>query len=902
MNELNNSGVIPVAKRDLTHIQAVDSTMKSAKSVGSSKNSRVNAMAAANVGFEALRAAEQLQGVADAVSNGSATGGAVGVSITYGQQKTEQTQHSEGNTAEKSQVNAGGNVTITAQGKGEQSHLTIEGADVSGQGGTHLKADGDVNILAADENHLERSKNKSSGFNVGVAIQIGGGLSAGITAGGNVAKGYGNGESQAWVASQVGSENSKTTIESGKDTNVIGSQVKGKRVEVSAENLNIESLQDTARYEGKQESVSGQVTVGYGASAGGSYSKSKVNSNYASVKTQAGIYAGDEGYDIHIKEHTELTGGLVTSTDKAETEGKNRFSTGTLNATDIENHADYKGSGISVSGSVAMNFDTPLGNRENGIAQSNKQAVNEKGEKIYLDSQGNETTEAKTGGQANQAKLATGLASLTGGVNIGYGSDGDSQRSRTKSGINTANIDIRDSQAQQTKTGKTVEEIRAQVKTEIHTDNAESHSGKLENRFDKAAVQNELDYQVKVLQEFDKNRKEVTDYFYKKAEENRAEAVEIRKTTEINGKTGYNTEVSLELERKADIYDSIALGTDLVLGATYGWGNSNLLNYAGIGAVTTPVVNVATAPEQIWVTTCQQDSLYCADNNMDGSKRPTESGKVQIGDKRQIFDITEIKPSETSGVITLSNNGILNPLDDALKNAIKQNKWETNKEGIVVVYNRPTGNYVSELLYAAYDKTNDLLGGRLPLTTAEKANLKLYGYAKQNNYALDISSHSRGGLTASVALQEANRIGLNNIPIRESRFFGTATNVKDYAGYLKENNPNAVVKSAVHYTDFVGRSPLVAFRSKYIVGGNEPTGGVENTWFTYSHSSYFAERPSEYLINEKGQYIDLKGNRIDEKNKIENEYLKEFNTIWAPIDKQSNPSLPEVINSKQGDK
>ncbi|MFW9280305.1 hemagglutinin repeat-containing protein, partial [Glaesserella parasuis] len=67
--------------------------------------------------------------------------------------------------------------------------------DVSGQGGTHLKADGDVNILAADENHLERSKNKSIGFNVGVAIQIGGGLSAGITAGGNVAKGYGNGES-----------------------------------------------------------------------------------------------------------------------------------------------------------------------------------------------------------------------------------------------------------------------------------------------------------------------------------------------------------------------------------------------------------------------------------------------------------------------------------------------------------------------------------------------------------------------------------------------------------------------------------------------------------------------------------------------------------------------------------
>lgn len=199
---------------------------------------------------------------------------------------------------------------------------------------------------------------------------------------------------------------------------------------------------------------------------------------------------------------TVLTPQVYLVARNLDVTAQNRFSTGTLNATEIENHADYQGSGISVSGSAAMNFDTPLGNSENGIAQSNKQAVNEKGEKIYLDSQGNETTEAKTGGQANQAKLATGLASLTGGINIGYGSDGDSQRSRTKSGINTANIDIRDSQAQQTKTGKTVEEIRAQVKTEIHTNNAESYSGKLENRFDKAAVQNELDTQIKATSEF----------------------------------------------------------------------------------------------------------------------------------------------------------------------------------------------------------------------------------------------------------------------------------------------------------------------------------------------------------------------------------------------------------------
>lgn len=75
------------------------------------------------------------------------------------------------------------------------------------------------------------------------------------------------------------------------------------------------------------------------------------------------------------------------------------------------------------------------------------------------------------------------------------------------------------------------------------------------------------------------------------------------------------------------MYDAIAFATDLALGAAYGWGNKTLLSYAGTGAVTTTVINAATAPEQIWITTCQQDSLYCADNNMDGSKRSTENGQ-----------------------------------------------------------------------------------------------------------------------------------------------------------------------------------------------------------------------------------------------------------------------------------
>ncbi|SEP88663.1 VENN motif pre-toxin domain-containing protein [Basfia succiniciproducens] len=158
--------------------------------------------------------------------------------------------------------------------------------------------------------------------------------------------------------------------------------------------------------------------------------------------------------DVHVNNHTELTGGLVTSTDKAEVEGKNRFSTGTLNATDIQNQAETSGSAYKVSGSADIN-----------------------------------------GGWTGDKKEALSAA-------IGYGEVDENQTATTKSGINTANIDIRDKQAQVAKTGQTAEDMLTQVKTEISTDTVTQNSGVLENHFDKDTVQKELDYQVKVTGEF----------------------------------------------------------------------------------------------------------------------------------------------------------------------------------------------------------------------------------------------------------------------------------------------------------------------------------------------------------------------------------------------------------------
>ncbi|MDD7425875.1 MAG: hemagglutinin repeat-containing protein, partial [[Actinobacillus] rossii] len=445
-----------------------------------------------NSGWAAYRLAQNAETIGNMASDlmkgnlGSdgAGGTSVGVSITYGQQKNVSTTHTEGNTAQSSEVNAGGKVNIVATGAGRQSDINIIGSDVSGKQGTSLKADNDINLLAAEQTHLERGTNKSSGFNAGVTIGTNG---IGFTAGRKYGKGYDNGDETTYTHSHVGDKNSQTTLESGATTTLKGTQVQGKGVKLDAQNLNIESLQETLTYKGKQMNVSGQVTAGYGFSALGSYNQSKMNADYASVVEQSGIYAGDDGYQINVQSHTDLKGGLITSSQTAEDNGNNRFETGTLSYSDIRNHADYSGSSFGVGGSFSMGGgDSP---KEIGGMKLTSFGQNAMVETVNQD--GSKTTEIQ--------------GKMSGDVSVGIGHDSEHDNSVTQSGINTANINIRDENLQFEKTGKTVETTKAEVKTDITTESAVENSGKLAQNFDKEKVLKELNIQVKVTQDFRKN-------------------------------------------------------------------------------------------------------------------------------------------------------------------------------------------------------------------------------------------------------------------------------------------------------------------------------------------------------------------------------------------------------------
>ena len=442
-------------------VQAAQNLVQTAQTVGQSKNGRVNAMAAANTAWQGHQAARSILQAAGGQNTG------ISLSLAYGRQKSRSGQTNRRTEAEAGQIIGKGQTTLTASGGGERSNINITGSDIVGNAATALIADNRITLRSAEQHGSGQDENKSSGWNAGATVRPGSGL--GITAGGNAGKGGGQGQSTAHRHTHVGSTAGQTTIRSGGDTTLKGAQLIGKGIGLDAQSLRIRSVQDTETYQSKQQNGNVQVTVGYGFSASGSYSQSKVKADHASVTEQSGIYAGDDGYQIKVGNHTDLKGGIITSSQSAEDEGKNRFQTATLTHSDIQNHSRYEGKSFGIGGSFDLN-----GGRDGTVTD-------------------------KQGRPADRISPA-----------IGYGSDSDSKNSTTRSGINTRNIHITDEAGQLARTGRTAEETEARIYTGIDTETAAQHTGRLKNSFDKDAVAKEINLQREVTQEFGKNAAQAT--------------------------------------------------------------------------------------------------------------------------------------------------------------------------------------------------------------------------------------------------------------------------------------------------------------------------------------------------------------------------------------------------------
>ncbi|WP_247168458.1 contact-dependent inhibition effector tRNA nuclease [Escherichia coli] len=285
----------------------------------------------------------------------------IGVSISLNHQQSKSETKYQHDIVSGSTLSAGNNVSVTATGKNKNHNnsgdILITGSQIKSGNDTSLNAQNDILLAAAADTRQTTGKNSSKGGGVGVSFgggTNGGGLS--IFAGINGSEGREKGNGTTWTETTVDA-GKNVSLTSGHDTTLSGAQVSGEKVTADVgNNLTISSLQDSDRYDSRQNSVAAGGSFTFGSMSGSGYasiSQDKIKSNYDSVREQSGIYAGKDGFDVTVGNHTQLNGAVIAST---ATDDKNSLNTNTLGWSDIHNQADYKAShtGISLSGGSGM--------------------------------------------------------------------------------------------------------------------------------------------------------------------------------------------------------------------------------------------------------------------------------------------------------------------------------------------------------------------------------------------------------------------------------------------------------------------------------------------------------------------------------------------------------------------
>lgn len=436
-----------------TVVNAMQTMQDLGDAAGKTRNARMQAMAAATAALAAANLAR------DIATNGVN----VSISITGGHSESRKTETHSLDTSAGSTITAGRDLTMIATGGGKDSNINVVGSDLSANNKVVIRADNQVNLTSSQDLEEQHSSSKSMSAAAGVGVSVGTkGVAFGVAGSVSASRAQEDGSGITQRNTHVSGGDS-VNIVSGGDANLKGAVISGKQVSADiGGDLNIESRQDMAKFDSKSQSVSVSGVAGWGASVSGSYSQSNISNDYASVQEQSGIRAGDGGFDVKVKGNTGLKGGVISSTPTAIDQNRNKLVTRTLTQSDVQNHADYRGESLAVSGGVSSG---------GGDGKDPKSTGDGKG----------------PGGMNLTYVASTSSAGV--GMPIAASTSG-SKDSVTKSGISAGSIVITDDAAQQAATGKTATQTIASTNRNVAT--GRDTSGKLANDFDKATVQAEL--------------------------------------------------------------------------------------------------------------------------------------------------------------------------------------------------------------------------------------------------------------------------------------------------------------------------------------------------------------------------------------------------------------------------
>lgn len=276
---------------------------------------------------------------------------AINVQIGIGSSKSVAESKLERHTYSSGTIDSDGTVLIHANSADSiKGNITAIGEQIKGKN-VQLAASNTINLEAGSNTQRVETNSKSSGWNVSANIGMRTGGLVGWSA--SAYKGTENGieDTTTHTGTHVVGTNN-VSIESGSNTNLIGSTVSGRGVTAKVgNNLTVESLQDSQIYhetsKNKGISISGANFISQ-PTINGVNVKGNIDSTYKSVTDQSGIHAGNDGVNITVGNTTTLKGAIITS--KATPEN-NKMSTKSLVMEDIHNEASYKAkkSGIAMN-------------------------------------------------------------------------------------------------------------------------------------------------------------------------------------------------------------------------------------------------------------------------------------------------------------------------------------------------------------------------------------------------------------------------------------------------------------------------------------------------------------------------------------------------------------------------
>ena len=264
---------------------------------------------------------------------------AINLSVSIGSTSRKQGQVVDTNTYQGGTLVSDGNVHIKAR-DAQQSGIGLTGETVEAKK-LVLDSASDINLEAGKNTVDVNNTYKSSGWSVGAGISLTGGGLLDINASGHMARQNGDTHQESYVPTKIKAAQ-LAQLKAKRDTNIIGSTVSGKKVEVdTGRDLYIQSLQDVDNFKEHSKSAGFSVsskpnfknpTGSINASVG------RIDSKWKSVTEQAGIYAGEEGYNINVGNNTTLEGAVIKS---EAPKAKNKLTTKSLEMKDIKNEAEY---------------------------------------------------------------------------------------------------------------------------------------------------------------------------------------------------------------------------------------------------------------------------------------------------------------------------------------------------------------------------------------------------------------------------------------------------------------------------------------------------------------------------------------------------------------------------------